>query len=327
MPLVQPLVSVPAVIQLAFNPIVTVGDWNVRLETLGVAAAIFVALVVAALVARQTPVDPATTRAARGGATPGDDKPDADRLRADDLLYIAVAAIPGAVVGGRIGYALTHLETFSVNPGAILDMSQGGLQLSLAVVGGCITASIVAAMLGAPLGRWMHALVLPVLLVLAGGKAAMILGGSGQGLPSADSWATAYVSPGPWGSLAPGLPSHPAQAYEALVTTLVILGVMTLLVLDVFRGRSGAAFLFAIGLWAVGRAIVATTWRDPEVLGPLRMDQVISILIAVVFFALAVVAGATGRERQRRRPTDAGVTSPDGGADPDWPDPGTRPRI
>jgi len=321
---VQPLVSVPAVIQLAFNPIVTVGDWNVRLETLGIAAAIFVSLVAAALVARQS-------RIAASAAVPAPARPpiDAGSLRADDLLYIAVAAVPGAVLGGRIGYALTHLDTFSANPGAILDMSQGGLQLSLAVVGGCITASIVAAMLGAPVGRWMHALVLPVLLVLAGGKAAMILGGSGQGLPSTDNWATAYVSPGPWGSLAPGLPSHPAQAYEALVTSLVILVVMTLLVLDVFRSRSGAAFLFAVGLWAVGRAVVATTWRDPEVLGQLRMDQVISVGIAVVFFALAVVVGAVGRRRSRRGPAGDGAAgaAPTNDAEPDWPDPESRPRI
>ena len=63
-----PLVAPSAVIELTFDPIVTVGDLSVRLETLGVALAIFVGLVLAALVARRTPVD--TTRPADA---PGDE--------------------------------------------------------------------------------------------------------------------------------------------------------------------------------------------------------------------------------------------------------------
>ena len=60
-----------------------------------------------------------------------------------------------------------------------------------------------------PLGRWMHALAIPLLLALALGKGAMILGGSGQGQLTDVAWATAYLGPGPWGSLAPQLPAQP----------------------------------------------------------------------------------------------------------------------
>ena len=140
-----------------------------------------------------------------------------NHLRADDLLFIAVAAIPGAVAGGRLGYYLLHLDYYQAHPGAIFDISQGGFELSLAVVGGTLSAAIVAALLGAPVGRWMHALIVPLLLALAAGKAAMVLGGDGQGVPWDGNLATAYLGPGPWGSLAPAVPSHAAQAYEARV--------------------------------------------------------------------------------------------------------------
>ena len=45
------------VIELAFDPIAQVGDWHVRLQTLALAAVILVALVLAAVIARRTPVD------------------------------------------------------------------------------------------------------------------------------------------------------------------------------------------------------------------------------------------------------------------------------
>ncbi|HYO44310.1 MAG TPA: prolipoprotein diacylglyceryl transferase family protein [Candidatus Limnocylindrales bacterium] len=332
-----PLVAPSAVIELSFDPILEVGGVVVRLETIGVAVAILVALVVAALVARHTPLD-----LTRPSGAPGPGPDELNHLRRDDLLYIAVAAVPGAVIGGRLGYALVHLDYYRSDMAALLDIGSGGLQLSLGIVGGFLTASIVAALLGAPLGRWMHALALPVLLVLAGGKVAMVLGGSGQGQPSGAPWATAYLGPGPWGSLAPAMPAHPAQAYEALATALVILVAMGFVAFDAFKGRNGGALLFGIGLWAVARALVAMTWRDPAVVGPLRMDQVISIVIAGISFGLMLTIGTVSTARGRRAgqatpgaaggsPTPGAPSATperstgDGGIE--WPDPATRPRI
>ncbi len=321
-----PLVAPIAVIELSFDPIVTVGDMNVRLETLGIALAIFVGLVLAALVGRRTPVD--TTRPPDA---PGEEPGDSNHLRADDLLYIAVAAVPGAVIGARIGYALVHWDFYRSDAAALLDIGQGGLQLSLGVVGGILTASIVARLLGAPLGRWMHALAIPLLLALALGKGAMILGGSGQGQLADVAWATAYLGPGPWGSLAPQLPANPSQAYEALATGAVMLVVIVLVASGVFRGRNGGAFLLGLGLWAIARALVAFTWRDPQVIGPLNMDQVISIVIASVSLVLMALIGGVSTARGRRAAANPATGNPGdaSGADgePTWPDPETRPRI
>lgn len=315
-----PFVAPRAVIELAFDPVLRVGEWAVRLETLGIAVAAFLGLVAAALVARSTPVDLSRPADAHG-PEPGE----RNRLRSDDLLYIAVAALPGAVAGGRLGYGLLHLDFYASDPGALLHVGQGGFELSLGVVGGLVTASVVAGLLGAPVGRWLHAMTVPVLLALAGGKAAMALGGSGQGQLADATWATAYTGPGPWGSLAPALPAHPSQLYEAVATLGVVALVLLVIAFDGFRGRNGGAFLFALGLWAVARAIVATTWRDPAVVGPLRMEQLISIALTAGSWTAMILVAFTGAVRDRRR-----VATPSVQArlvDPDWPDPASRPRI
>ena len=321
-----PLVAPSAVIELAFDPIVTFGDLSVRVETLGVALAVFLGLVLAALLGRRTPVD-----ASKPPDAPGAEPGDSNHLRADDLLYIVIAAVPGAVIGARLGYALVHWDFYQSNAAALLDIGQGGLQLSLGVVGGILTASIVARLLGAPVGRWMHALVIPLLLVLALGKGAMILGGSGQGQLTDVAWATAYLGPGPWGSLAPQLPANPSQAYEALATGGAMLVVIVLIALGAFRGRNGGAFLLGLGLWAIARALVASTWRDPQVIGPLNMDQVISIGIASVTLVLMVLIGgvstARGRHATGNPAADMAGDGPGADGEPTWPDPETRPLV
>jgi prolipoprotein diacylglyceryltransferase len=352
---VLPFIPLFAVLQLTFSPIVTIAGLDVRLDTLALALVILASLIVAARIARRTPVD-----LDRSVDATDPEYGEPNHLRRDDLLYVAVAAVPGAVIGGRVGYALVHLDYYQANSSALLDISQGSLSLSLAVVGGFLTASIVAALLGAPVGRWLHAVILPLLLALAGGKLAMALGGSGQGVPWDGDWATAYLGPGPWGSLVPAISSYPSQVFEALATVGVLLVMAFLLAVGLFARRTGAAFLLGIALWAAARAAVASTWRDPMVVDtfgiPLRMEQVICLAIGAVSLVLAAAVTAVDVARRRRRRTVStggagepgggasgpsggdgdqaqgvgdGGQVPGGGADgkPMWPDPDDRPFI
>jgi phosphatidylglycerol---prolipoprotein diacylglyceryl transferase len=272
--------SMTAVIAFDFDPFLRLGDGVVRWETLGIAAAIFVGLILAGIGARTM------------------------ELRTDDLLFVVLGVVPGAVIGGRLGYVLLHPAFFAARPAAILDPGVGSLELGLGVVGGAITGGIVAALLDGSVGRWFHIAALPILAVIGVGKLATMLGGRGQGVPSDAPWATAYLGPGPWGSLAPEVPSVPSQALEGLATLLVLVLVMGVLAVPGLRRPDGRAFLEAVGLWALLRAIVAGTWRDPVVLGPLRMEQVIDL--AIVVGCVAGVIMLVLRERPAPQETATG---------------------
>ena len=278
MPLVQPHLLV----ELAFAPVIEIAGLAVRLDTLAIALAGVLALILAALIARRTPVDATRPIDAL------DEEGDANHLRADDLLYIVVAALPGAFAGGRLGYILLHHDFYTANPSAMLDVSQGGLGLSFAVMGGVLTGSVVAMLLGAPLGRWLHVAILPLLLALSGAKFAMALGGAGQGAPSDGAWSTAYLGSGPWLSLAPELPSHPSQVYEGTATLVAFLFIALLLAAGAFPRRGGSVFFLGLGFWAFARMAVASTWRDPAVFGALNMEQVVCALIGAASMLVLV---------------------------------------
>jgi phosphatidylglycerol:prolipoprotein diacylglycerol transferase len=269
-----------AVIAFDFDPLLSVGDGVVRLETLGLAAAIFMALALAAVGTR------------------------AMGLRADDLLFVVLGVVPGAVLGGRLGYVLLHPAFFLEMPGRIIDPAVGSLELAVGVVGGAVTGGIVAALLDGTVGRWFHIATLPLLLVLGAGKLAMVLGGRGQGTTWDGPWATAYLGPGPWGTLGADIPAHPSQAYEGIATLVVLLLAMGLLAVPGARRPDGRAFLLALALWAIVRAVVTSTWRDPAVLGPLRAEQVIDL--AVVVGCVAGIVVLVRRERPGSPATTTG---------------------
>ena len=259
----------PAVITFAFDPLLHLGDNSIRLETLVLAGIILAALLVVTRIGRITPTS--------GPYVP------APTLRPSDLPFLILGIVPGAVLGGRLDYVLVHLDYYGARTGTILDPSQGALGLGLAVPGAILGGALIATLVDAPLDRWLHAAVLPMLFVLGAGKLAGTLSATGQGSPSDLPWATAYLGDGPWGSLAAYVPSHPSQVYEA-VGTIAILAILGLaLRAGAFASRNGSVLFVGLALWALVRAIVAFTWRDAAVLGPLRAEQLI---------LLAVIAGA-----------------------------------
>jgi len=262
-----------AVIAFHFDPLVHLGDGVVRWETIGVAVGIFAALVVAGLTVRRM------------------------GLRQDDLFFVVLGVVPGAVIGGRIGYVLLHPGYFQADLGRIIDPAVGSLQLTLGVVGGAITGALVGALLDGRPGRWLHVGVLPMLVAVGVGKLAMVLGGSGQGQPTTGDPATAYLGPGPWGSLGPAVPSIPAQALEGFATLALAVVMLVALRAPALRRPDGRAFLVALAAWASIRFVVALTWRDPAVIGPVRTEGAIDLAVIVgSLVLLAVVVRRSGPE-------------------------------
>jgi prolipoprotein diacylglyceryltransferase len=282
-----------AFIAFDFDPLIRLdGGFTLRWGTLALAVLVAVCLLTAGVLAR------------RSG------------LRPDDLLYIVIGAVPGAVVGGRIGYALLVPDAFGGDVMTLFDPAVGGLELSLAVVGGLVTAWVVASLLGAPPGAWADMLAVPLLVAIAGGKLAMALSGSGQGRPFDGAWATAYVGAGPWLGAAPGLPSHPSQIYEGIGTLGVALLLSILTTIGAFRSQDGARLLTALAGWAVIRAAVSTTWRDPAAVGPLPIGGILAVVVAASAIIVAIAIAAWLPRRTSARAA---------AAKPAWPDPETRP--
>jgi len=294
-----------AVIAFDFDPYVRFGDRAIWWQTLALAAVVLAVLVLAALIAGRMPVavSEASEGGTRDGTSGGDEEP--WHLRRDDLLFIVLGIVPGAVLGGRLGYVLLHLDYYAAHPPAIVDPAQGGLQLSLAIVGGALTGAFIARQLEGPVGRWLQVAVVPVLLGIGLGKVSMAVGGAGQGAALNGEWATAYLGPWPWGSIAPAIPAYPSQLIEAALTALVLTAVVIGLAAGRSRSLDGRAFFVGLALWAIARFAVAFTWRDPLVLGPLDADQLISMAILAACLVLIAVSSrkaisSGGRSRPAR---------------------------
>jgi prolipoprotein diacylglyceryltransferase len=303
--------SVLAVIELKFDPLLHIGGLSIRWETIGVTVALFVALGVAALMAPDTeaqrplfnrrprdlaprfPDAPVITRSGEVVQTTGADVSLATNfaLRLDDMVLIVAGAVPGAAIGGRLVHALDFFDAYAARPLQTLDPSVGSLSLLGAVIGGAITAAYVAKVIDAPVRRWAEAAAVPLLLAIGLGKLAQLLGGSGQGLPFDGLWALAFTGEGPWVSANAATPAHPSQLYEGIWALLGIPVVLRVAgqrrsPIRVHRtvawadrsSPEGLLFVGAIGWFLLGRILVAFTWRDDHLVGPLGTEQLIALI-------------------------------------------------
>ena len=148
----------------------------------------------------------------------------------------------------------------------------------------------------------------------------IVLTGDGRGLPtSTDPASGLFPVRGPWGSPLPSLPSQPSQVYEGIATLAILAVLSVVLHLGAFRRRDGRLFFVAIGLWAVARAAVSTTWRDPVV--ALGLDAGVAVAVGIAIGSVLAVgwlhraAARFCRRLARDRQPDVV-----------WPDPATRLR-
>lgn len=292
-------------IEVNFDPFLRVGELAIRWQTVGLAVALIVGVAMAARARAQPrrPREPDSRPPSRYRDAPRLDRPgeliEAKPLRLDDMAFILLAAVPGAVVGGRLVHGLAFWEAYAANPDRLLDPAFGSLSLLGAVLGGALAAAVMARLLGAPVRRWADAAAVPLLVTLGLGKLAQFLGGSGQGLPSASPWAVAFTGDGPWVSPNPSLPAHAAQVYEGL---WLLIGALFVLSLSApVRARAagrGGLFVAALGVFLLGRLVVGFSWRDRAVLGPLNAEQLLA-LAALAALLLGVAAVAAGRARYR----------------------------
>ena len=122
--------QVSAVLAFGFDASFHIGDLVVRWQTVGLAVAALAGLAWCALIAGRTPAFETLIGESPDASGSGDTW----HMRRDDLLFIILGGLPGAVVLGRLGYGLLHADWYARDWRQLLDPAGGSLELTGAVV-------------------------------------------------------------------------------------------------------------------------------------------------------------------------------------------------
>lgn len=211
----------------------------------------------------------------------------------DDFLTIFMVTIVVAILGARAYYVLFELPYYLQHPGEIIAIWHGGL----AVHGGLI-AGVLAIYFGCKHYRisfWQFVDIVAPFMIL--GQA---IGRWGNFFNQEAYGYEVDPSVVPWAMWIDGAYRHPTFLYESIWDLLVFFVLLWLgRQLWVRRGEIALSYLM---LYSMGRVVVEGFRTDSLMLGPLRMAQVMSLVLFFGALLVLLYRRKTGKAEQRKIP-------------------------
>ena len=208
-------------------------------------------------------------------------------LLADLAIWLIVSAIPCA----RIYYVLFQWQEYSQRPEDIIAIWKGGIAIHGAIIGGTLAAIIFARLNRVSLWQLMDLVVPSVALGQAIGRWGNFFNSEAFGRPTDLPWKL-FIPPS-------NRPSaylnydyfHPTFLYESLWNIMVFAILISLFFWGLKQGeryKVGTIALNYFMSYSLGRFWIEGLRTDSLMLGPLRMAQVISLVI-IALSALGLI--------------------------------------
>ena len=227
----------------------------------------------------------------------------------DDAYTLALIGIPSGILGARLLFVAEHWAFYSDTPLQILALTEGGISVWGAVLGGVAGPLLFAwwKHYDIPLGLDMGGLGL--ILGMAIGRLGDVVNGEHLAKATSLPWGVVYTdpdSPAYAHSLLVGA-HHPATTYEML-GDLVILAAMLWLKAGPLRWRHGLTFTFFFASYAVMRFFVSYLRVDSEetFIFSITWPQMVSLVGALAMIPVGWYFWRRGETRPAAATTPAG---------------------
>ena len=189
-------------------------------------------------------------------------------LEEETLIDFLLFAIPSAIIGARLYYVIFSWDIYRGNPIGALNIRSGGLAIHGAIIAGIIVAIIFTRV--RKINLWQLTDIVAPSLIL------------GQAIGRWGNYANqeAYGGPTelPWAMDINGVGVHPTFLYESIFNLMIFVFLMW------YRKKSdtpGEIFLLYFSLYSLGRFFIEGLRTDSLMIGPIRVAQLISVLIIV----------------------------------------------
>lgn len=197
-------------------------------------------------------------------------------IKEDDILNLAIIAIPCGLIGARAYYVIFNWSYYSGNIAEILNFRGGGLAIHGALIGGILAGFIYAKVKKLNFFKLADCVVIGIPLAQAIGRWGNYPNKEAHGGPT-DL---------PWGIMVDGVKVHPTFLYESIWDLGVFIFLMVFRKKQKYEGQILAYYLI---LYSIGRFFIEGLRTDSLMLGPLRMAQVISLVFIIIGVVLNYV--------------------------------------
>ncbi len=188
----------------------------------------------------------------------------------DEFTNVVFLAVIGGIIGARLYYVAFKWDYYSQNIKEILNFRQGGLAIYGALIGAILVGYFVAKKRGQD----------PIMLLDISAPSIALGQAIGRWGNFINQEAYGYQTDLPWAVIIDGVGHHPTFLYESIGDFLIFL-FLTYYARkhQTFKGEITAGYMV---LYGILRSLVEGLRTDSLYLGPFRISQLLSIVIALV---------------------------------------------
>lgn len=186
-------------------------------------------------------------------------------IKEDDILDLAIVAIPSGLIGARLYYVIFNWDYYSQNISQILNFRGGGMAIHGALIGGILAGYLFSRYKKMSFFKLADTVIIGVPLAQAIGRWGNFINQEAHGGPTNL----------PWGIMVNGEKVHPTFLYES------IWNIGIFIFLWIFRKKKqyeGEVIVLYTILYSLGRFFIEGLRTDSLMIGPFRMAQVISLV-------------------------------------------------
>ena len=187
----------------------------------------------------------------------------------DDILNLAIFAIPCGLLGARLYYVIFNWSWYSENLSEILNFRGGGMAIHGALIGGILAGFIYTKVKKINFFKMADTVMIGIPLGQAIGRWGNYINGEAHGGPT-DL---------PWGIMVDGVKVHPTFLYESIWDLGIFIFLWCFRKKKTYEGQLAIIYLI---LYSIGRFFIEGLRTDSLMIGPLRMAQVISLVTIIV---------------------------------------------
>lgn len=186
-------------------------------------------------------------------------------IKEDDILDLAIVAIPSGLIGARLYYVIFNWDYYSQNISQVLNFRGGGMAIHGALIGGILAGYLFSRYKKMSFFKLADTVIIGVPLAQAIGRWGNFINQEAHGGPTNL----------PWGIMVNGEKVHPTFLYES------IWNIGIFIFLWIFRKKKqyeGEVIVLYTILYSLGRFFIEGLRTDSLMIGPFRMAQVISLV-------------------------------------------------
>lgn len=191
-------------------------------------------------------------------------------LKEDTLLDILLVSLPAAIIGARLYYVLFNLDQYKTI-GEAINIRSGGLAIHGGVIAAVLSFYVVSRVKKLDFWLWLDIMAPSLILGQAIGRWGNFVNQEAHG----------GETDLPWGIMVDGLKVHPTFLYESIGNFIIFFFLMSIRKKKKFDGQLIAYYMIG---YSVIRFFIEGLRTDSLYLGPIRVAQLISIILIILGF-------------------------------------------